>query len=285
MTQEALQHQHTIVLENDTIEDVVALFTFSEINNLVYQHRYKEYETTRERYWRDRHVRNVNNILDHDPPPDPPARVRSGRLISFYTTEESVGHNTAHLGDSLIKRLAPAAQRGLSRLSGAIGTFDDCHRSRQRLFLRDTSENFMIRAVRGSWSTNTGHEWSMDKASRLLFNLLYGGGHLATWASSSFPTDVERWIWQGFSITLAAVPLWGGLWILWWRAVGSKTKILFPFRNGDLDIAAAPFFFLVMCLYVLARCYFLAESLASLRSLPASAYETVQRPNVFPHVS
>ena len=33
------------------------------------------------------------------------------------------------------------------------------------------------------------------------------------------------------------------------------------------------------------RCYFLAEWLTSLVSLPASAYETAQWPDVFPHVS
>ena len=274
-----------IILENNAIEDMVTLFTFSEINDLVYQDRYRKYETLRERYWKDRHVRNTNNILDHDPPPDPPTRIRSDRLISLYTSEDSMGCSTAHPGDSLLKRLAPAAQRGLSRLSKKTETFDDFRKGTQRVFLRDSSENFMIRAVWGSWSTNTGHEWSMDKAFHLLFNLLYGSGHLAAWASSSFPTEVERWIWRGSSIMLAAVPLWGGLWILWWRAVGSKKKILFPFRNGDLDIAAAPFFFLVMCMYVLARCYFLVESLVSLRSLPESAYKTVQWPNVFPHVS
>ena len=84
---------------------------------------------------------------------------------------------------------------------------------------------------------------------------------------------------------LATVPLWGSLWIPWWKAVGSKKKVLFLFRNGDFDIVAGPFFFLLMCVHVLARCYFLAESLASLRSLPPSAYETVQWPSVFPHVS
>jgi hypothetical protein len=48
---------------------------------------------------------------------------------------------------------------------------------------------------------------------------------------------------------------------------GLEKEEAVPFRNGDLYIATALFFFLIMCLYVLARCYFLAESLASIRSL------------------
>ena len=206
-------------------------------------------------------------------------------MIILYTSDDSESLQPTHKGELILKALAPAAKRGML-LSG----LDDkniftWNKARPRLFLRDSSENFMIREVWGSWSSDVGHEWSLEKIVHLLFNLLYGGGHLAAWASSSFPSDIERWIWRGSSIMLAAVPIWGGLWILWWAAVRSKKKVLFPFRNGDFDIVAGPFFFLVMCTYVLARCYFLAESLASLRSLPASAYETAQWPNVFPHVS
>ena len=58
-----------IVLKGDNIQDLVAWFTFLEVHLLVHQYRYKEYEDAREVYWKDRHVRNANNILDHDPPP------------------------------------------------------------------------------------------------------------------------------------------------------------------------------------------------------------------------
>lgn len=274
-----------VMLKGKEVEDVVALFAFSEINGLVYQDRFKKYEVEREIYWRDRHVRNANNILDHDPPPNRPVRTRSEPLIRFYSSEDNVPYTTTHAADTVLKALAAAAKGGLSTLSGDTGKFNDFSKSQQRVFLRDSSENFVTNAVWGSWITNAGHEWSTDKAFHILFNLLYGGGHLAAWASSSFPTDAERWLWRSSSIMLAALPIWGSLWLLWWRAVGSKNKLLFPFRNGDFDIVAGPFFFLLVCVYVLARCYFLAESLASLRSLPSSAYRTAQWPNTFPHVT
>jgi hypothetical protein len=118
------------VLKGEAVEEMITLFTFSEVRNLVYQHRYKEYENTRERYWRDRHVRNTNNIPDHDPPPDPPIRLRSDRLINFYTSEDSTRYTTAHAGDALLKLLAPAAKRGLSRFPGSENKFVDSYESK-----------------------------------------------------------------------------------------------------------------------------------------------------------
>lgn len=84
---------------------------------------------------------------------------------------------------------------------------------------------------------------------------------------------------------LAAIPSWGGLWILWWRAVGSKRKMLFPFRNGDLEIAAAPFFFPIMCFVPVGKVLFSCGVVGLLTSLLESAYETVSSLNVFLHVS
>ena len=89
-----------MILKGSEIEDIVALFNFSEINSLVYQAHYEAYETAREIYFKGRYVRNTNNILDHDPTPEPPTRIGSERLIALYTTldtsEDSWRYNTTH---------------------------------------------------------------------------------------------------------------------------------------------------------------------------------------------
>ncbi|KAF8861123.1 hypothetical protein BDZ45DRAFT_287995 [Acephala macrosclerotiorum] len=126
---------------------------------------------------------------------------------------------------------------------------------------------------------------SLDKGVHFLFNFLYGGGHLAAWGSSSFPTSIEHWLWIASSIVLTCVPLLGTLWVLWWKAVNSKRRWLSPIRNGNLDIIAAPFFFMVMLVYFLARCYFLIESLISLRLLPVGAFLTVNWARYLPHLA
>ena len=82
---------------------------------------------------------------------------------------------------------------------------------------------------------------SPEKLLHILFNLLYGVGHIGAW-NSHFPTLAERWIWRASAIMLTAVPLWATLWILWWRTVGSRRKWFWIFRNGDLEIVAGPLF-------------------------------------------
>lgn len=84
---------------------------------------------------------------------------------------------------------------------------------------------------------------------------------------------------------LCAVPLWGFLWVMCWQAVGSHRKVLHLIRSGELDFIAGPFFAADLLAYALARCYFLVESLASLRSLPPDAYSTVSWTHFLPHVS
>ena len=83
---------------------------------------------------------------------------------------------------------------------------------------------------------------------------------------------------------LTAAPLWAALWMLWWRAVGSRWKWFWIFRNGDLEIVAGPLFCAIIVGYSFARCYFLVESLASLRLLPEGAYKQVNYTTFLPHV-
>jgi hypothetical protein len=224
-------------------------------------------------------------VLDYDPPPAAPVLESLPVLLFRYNSDETVQVPSRADGteDHVLRAIAPKALRAVERLKAH--SQDSSMDSLAARFLKNSSENFAIRAVWGGWSTNTGHEMSVDKAIHFLFNVLYGGGHLAAWASSSFPTTIERWLWRGSAMNLCAVPLWGLLWILWWKAVGSQRRSLYLFRNGDLDIIAAPFFFAILMAYTLARCYFIIECLASLRLLPSGAYDTVNWTAFLPHVS
>lgn len=210
-----------------------------------------------------------------------PLTVFLDRYISEDLATAPAENNDEHAPQSL----APSALRAVDRLRLHGQYTSESINAQSWNFLRNDSENFTIRAVWGGWSTNTGHGMSSDKAIQLLFIVLYGAGHLAAWESSSFPTTIERWLWRGSAIMLCTVPLWGFLWVMWWQAVGSNRKWLHLISGGELDFIAGPFFAAVLLAYTLARCYFLVESLASLRSLPPEAYSTGSWTHFLPQVS
>ena len=187
--------------------------------------------------------------------------------------------------EHILAVLAPSALSGIKNLKKRRGFTDDSVNAQSWDFLRESSENFAVKQAWGAWSTDIGHEMSLDKAAYFLFNLLYGGGHLAAWASPAFPTPTKQWLWRISAIMLVSVPLWGTLWILWWNRVRSKRPALYLIRNGDLDIFFAPLFFTLILVYLFARCYFLVGSLISLRLLPAEAYLTVDWTRYIPRVT
>lgn len=279
--------RNSVSLNEPDAKAIAALCNFYRTITELHAKAFAQFETTRINYWRDRAVRAANNLLDHDPPPDPPAResltLAVERYLSF--TEGGLTAITNDHQEQTLAALAPSAKQGIDILQSRGGFTEDSINSRSWALLRENSENFAIKVVWGGWSTNTAHGMSLDKGAHFLFNFLYGGGHLAAWASSSFPTSIEENLWRTSAIMLTSIPIWGSLWILWWKAVNSKTRWLYFIRNGDLDIVVAPLFFVVMLAYFLARCYFLVESLISLRLLPAGAFLTVNWARYLPHVA
>ena len=275
----------SILLEGDAVADMAALFNFYEIACTTYTHKETAYASEREAYWKSRLVRASNNIVDHDPPPTAPVREPLTVLLDRYSSEETATTPAKDNDEYALQSLAPSGLRALDRLRLHGQYTSESINAQSWNFLRNNSENFAIRGVWGGWSTNTGHEMSSDKAIQSLFIVLYGAGHLAAWGSSSFPTTTERWLWRGSAIMLCAAPLWGFLWVIWWHAVGSNRKALHLISSGGLDFIAAPFFATLLLAYTLARCYFLVESLASLRSLPSNAYDTISWTHFLPHVS
>ena len=280
-----------ILLSDPDVKDMGAFFNFFKFMTEVHTQAYTEYENARASYWKDRVVRAASNLLDYDSPPIPPVREPLATAVERYSllNTQPRSHETVppskDAQERILVALAPAALRGLERLRKGEGASDELVNGQSWDFLRDTSEHLTIREVWGGWSTDTGHQMSLDKGVHFLFNFLYGGCHLAAWASSSFPTALEQSLWRGSAIMLTLVPLWGSLWILWWNAARSKRRVLYFIRNGDLDIVVAPLFFVVFLTYIFARSYLLVESLISLRLLPAGAFLSVNWTRYIPHIT
>jgi hypothetical protein len=56
------------------------------------------------------------------------------------------------------------------------------------------------------------------KLMHFLFNLLYGGGHLAAWNSSAFPTSIQATIRRASALLVAGPFSYSSLWVLFWMA-------------------------------------------------------------------
>ena len=235
-------------------------------------------------YWKTRVIQTSRGEYTFSSPSQAPISIGFRQTLQHYQLEPSLDAPDKLSHDiETLHALAESATQGLHHIEARGCSALDNVPSSNLKFLRNSTENFAIRSVWDGWSIDIGHEPSLAKEIHVVFNVLYGGSHLAAW-SSFFPSPVESWLWRGSALFLTTVPLWGLLWILWWRGVRSQRKWLYLIE-GELDIVAAPFFFAILVIYTLARCYFLVEALMSLRLLPSDAYSGVQWTSFFPHVS
>jgi hypothetical protein len=271
----------SILLKDERVECIAALALFYELTTAIYARNVAAFEDERVKYWENRAVRAAQNLLDHDDPPIRPIKEPVETLLIRYSEHQDQVVSAVTAEQALLHKLITPARYAAELLKAQ----DLSVQIAASTFCRSSTENFAIRAIWGSWTTNAGHEMTLDKAAHFLFNVLYGAGHLAAWYSSAFPTDSELWLWRSSGLMLCAVPLWGFLWIMWWKGVGSTSKALYLIRNGDLDIVAAPLFCLLLVACILARLYFLVECLASLRVLPEGAYEVAPWTSLLPHTS
>ncbi|KAJ5528185.1 hypothetical protein N7513_012344 [Penicillium frequentans] len=279
----------SIQIPGEEIKDIGALFNFYDMRCAQHHKECESFRIRQIEYWKERVIMAARGNTGYAPPPQLPEMIPVPRLLEKYINTDLDSIRAESLCDDstwILHAIAPSALRGLHMLESKGCTFfQQVHERAQTLdLLQERMGNFTVRNVWGSWSRDIGHEPSLDKGFHVLFNLLYGGGHLAAW-NAYFPTSSERWLWRISALALTTVPAWGALWILWWMGVRSHRQMFYPIRNGDLDIIAAPMFFTVMMIYTVARCYFVVESLASLRLLPADAYQTVSWTSVIPHIS
>ena len=135
----------------------------------------------------------------------------------------------------------------------------------------------------------------------VLVSLIYPGLYLLGWYTS-FPTQVEQFLWQicSFVMVAATVVYWiceiyqdGHRLSRWqrWRLRLFPKHTLQPKsmeqRNKNMEVLPfweAAVLTPMVILYALARTYLLAEVFLSLRSLPREAFQAVSWANYIPHI-
>ncbi|KAI1632907.1 hypothetical protein F4809DRAFT_625556 [Biscogniauxia mediterranea] len=119
----------------------------------------------------------------------------------------------------------------------------------------------------------------------IVVSLIFGACHLIAW-NWSFPSQIERLLWQVASIGSTVLPvLFPVVQVL--RGAGedlgrgrSYSRTMYRFRNWKKWL----FYGLVVFPYFVCRIYLLVEVLAGLRDMPQGAYASVQWSNYLPHV-
>jgi hypothetical protein len=105
-----------------------------------------------------------------------------------------------------------------------------------------------------------------------ILSCLYAGSHASAWFSH-FPTYIERWIWRGSCIAIAATPPVSSI-LLYVLVILDPFIIVLAFFPG----------LLALTIYLLARLFIPVEAFISMRSLPIGAFETVDWTEFWPHV-
>ena len=132
----------------------------------------------------------------------------------------------------------------------------------------ETFEFFVLGGDRG-WN-NSLFSWG------ILVTLVFGGIHCIAW-SFAFPSPTEKLLWRISSTAITGLPL--ALFGIWF--FGNQLH----YRDNDpVETILKTIFVLLIFLYPISRILLLVLSLTTLRSLPPSAYQTVQWTTFLPHV-
>jgi hypothetical protein len=118
-------------------------------------------------------------------------------------------------------------------------------------------------------------EWFSKKTENLLLiggtlvTMVFGGTHCIRW-SFDFPSHTEQLLWRISSISITRIPL---------------GYVVIHMSPGRLDtLLLIKLFVLLSFLYILSRVLLLVVSLTALRSLPSSAFQTVEWTTFLPHI-
>ena len=118
-------------------------------------------------------------------------------------------------------------------------------------------------------------DWDISAGSRMiLVTMVFGGIHCIAW-SFAFPSSTEQLLWRISSIAITGIPL---------AFVG--IAVLHDHFSSNNPFQALLFITisLLAFLYPISRIVLLVLSLTTLRSLPPSAYQTVQWTTFLPHI-
>ena len=146
-------------------------------------------------------------------------------------------------------------------LSGVIEPFDD--------MISDNYRDEMFFVV----GSRNGNDVS-SVSGMVLVTMVFGGIHCIAW-SFAFPSSTEQLLWRISSIAITGIPLAvAGIVFIHDQLVdGNPVKTIFNITG-----------LLLLILYPVSRILLLVLSLSTLRSLPPTAYQTVQWTTFLPHV-
>ena len=133
----------------------------------------------------------------------------------------------------------------------------------------DEDETFFVVGKQCDWDFSSGF-------GTVLVTVVFGGIHCIAW-SFHFPSQTEQLLWRISSIAITGIPLAvAGI-----RFIGNQLD-----DDNPWPVQAIPNIALLLLafLYPISRILLLVLSLSTLRSLPPSAYQTVQWTTVLPHV-
>ena len=110
----------------------------------------------------------------------------------------------------------------------------------------------------------------------ILVATVFGGIHCIGW-SFDFPSHTEQLLWRISSISITAIPLG----IVCLAGIGA---VMERFASGLFEYSASMLILLLTPLYIISQVLLLVLSLTTLRSLPSSAFQTVEWTTFLPHV-
>jgi hypothetical protein len=109
----------------------------------------------------------------------------------------------------------------------------------------------------------------------ILVSTVFGGIHCIGW-SFDFPSHTEQLLWRISSISITGIPL--GMVVL------ATINIARGYGHINIEVLLNILAVLLSLLYIVSRVLLLAMSLTTLRSLPSSAFQTVEWTTFLPHV-
>ena len=129
----------------------------------------------------------------------------------------------------------------------------------------DDEETFFVVGRRGRWDISS-------VSGMTIVTMVFGGIHCVAW-SFHFPSQTEQLLWRISSTAITGIPL---------ALIGIGLIQLDD--DNPVEVILAFTFILLVFLYPVSRILLLVLCLTTLRSLPLSAYQTVQWTIFFPHV-
>ena len=121
--------------------------------------------------------------------------------------------------------------------------------------------------IRLNFDDSEGFGYSYN--GMMLMGSIFGGIHCLAW-SEHFPSLAETWLWRSSALTVTCLPTLA--------AVVLILQYKFGFDSEDRLFPTVSIF------YAIARVILLVQAFALLRSLPLSAYQTVEWTTFIPHI-